>query len=315
MIQIKTRTTHRSQNRIISYCFALGYLLFFFKTITVNAQEDSNTIFYAEYETWNLIVQTPNNGYSRNITGSELVIGRYINSEEKVEVSITYDNYLNNESIQTLYKLHTKDSIFNVGETQDTLYQDGNKKVFLKYSDNSSKNFIDGIFVIGLNCYYIKNNSNILINNSLDTVINIIHDISNYKDETTEEIIYKNSYKDILKNLFESQKNIDDYLLSEKSIKSMKNTSLYHEYKNNKKDMIDFIERMNLRIRNNYSKLSSFGAPKSIIFQISQDMRQVEGLAFDGIIELLYQNNSIKIKTDFLIIENNIYFLDFKVVE
>lgn len=303
------------QIRIGSYCFALGCLLFFFKTITVNAQEDSNTIFYAEYETWNLIVQTPNNGYSRNINGYELVIGRYLNSEEKVEVSITYDNYLNNESVQTLYKLHTKDSIFNNGETQDTLYQDGNKKVLLKYSDHSSKNFIEGIFVIGLNCYYIKNNSNILINNSLDTVINIIHDISNYKDETIEEIMYKNSYKDILKNLFESQKSIDSYLLSEKAIKSMKKISLYKDYKENKKDFLYLIEQNNLIIRNNYSKLSSFGTPKSIIFQINQDMTLYEGLGFTGIIELLYQNNSIKIKTAFLIIENNLYFINFKVIE
>lgn len=303
------------QIRIGSYCFALGCLLFFFKTMTVNAQEDSNTIFYAEYETWNLIVQTPNNGYSSNMNGYELIIGRYLNSEEKVEVSITYDNYLNNESVQTLYKLHTRDSISNLGETKDTLYQDGNKKVLLKYSDHSSKNFIDGIFVIGLNCYYIKNNSNILINNSLDTVINIIHDISNYKDETIEEIIYKNSYKDILKNLFESQKSIDSYLLSEKAIKSMKKISLYEEYKKDKNYLLNFILNLNFKISNNYSMLSTYGKPNLIYYNLNQDMTVVEGLAYDGFIELEYQTQIIKIKTAFLIIENKLYFLDFTILD
>ena len=315
MKKIKSRNNIRLMNIHNYMSFTLVFLIFFFKTITVIAQEDSNTIYYAEYETWNLIVQTPNNGYSRNISGYELIIGRYLNSEEKVKVSITYDNFLNNESVQTLYNLHTKDSIFKIGETKDTLYQDGNKKILLKYSDNSNKKFIDGIFVIGLNCYYIKNNSNILINNSLDTVINIIHDISNYKDETIEEIKYKNSYKDILKDLFESQKNIDDYLLSEKSIKSMKKISLYEDYKENKKDLLNLIEQVNLKIRNNYAKLSSFGTPKSIVFQINQDMTLYEGLGFAGIIELLYQNKNIKIRTAFLIIDNNLYFINFIILD
>ena len=96
MKKIKSRNNIRLKNILNYMSFTLVFLIFFFKTITVIAQEDSNTIYYAEYETWNLIVQTPNNGYSRNITGHELVIGRYINSEEKVEVSITYNNYLNN---------------------------------------------------------------------------------------------------------------------------------------------------------------------------------------------------------------------------
>jgi len=315
MKKIKSRNNIRLKDILNYMSFTLVFLIFFFKTITVIAQEDSNTIYYAEYETWNLIVQTPNNGYSRNITGYELVIGRYINSEEKVEVSITYNNYLNNESVQTLYNLYSKDSIVNRGEKQDTLYEDGNKKVLLKYSGNSSKNFIDGIFVIGLNCYYIKNNSNILINNSLDTVINIIHDISNYKDETIEEIKYKNSYKDILKDLFESQKNIDDYLLSEKSIKTMKKSSLYEEYKNDKNYLLNFISKLNFKIKTNYSMLSTYGKPNLIYFKLDQDMTVVEGLSYDGFIELEYQTQIIKIKTAFFIIENKLYFLDFTILK
>ena len=50
MKKIKSRNNIRLKDILNYMSFTLVFLIFFFKTITVIAQEDSNTIYYAEYE-------------------------------------------------------------------------------------------------------------------------------------------------------------------------------------------------------------------------------------------------------------------------
>lgn len=278
--------------------------------VLTNAQIDSCFKFLKLSE-WNINVCLPKNGYVDDVTGSDLLIGRYMTDENDIEITIFKEKIFNNEPILDLYHKHFKNN--NTTFQKDTLFNDSKKEVYLVFKDSTKKIFLNGVFIISNNCYFVNSSKINKSENNFYIIIDIIKSIyPNLSNNDDNDVIQKNS-KELLKNLFEQKLLLEDFLLSEKVIESLKSGSFYDTFRNDKVNFLGYLNKRNENIRNEFQIIKVLEKPTNIEIKLNQDKSVSEGLAYNVEMKITYAKGTFPAKIYIIIIDEKPYIVGMKI--